>query len=277
MQIKRRQQGTTIFETLLALSLAAMLIVLGLRQYQSYQQTVEIARLKQNIDMIFQGMNEYYRANCFAQYNRTTNTYTFGILANGGNGQPNVNAVIPIDIVTALLGGPTGFKFMSEKWPLPSNLINTTVGQSGYIAQFNKYTYPAYVCISGTNITGPTASQGCTGTKQMGTVVVWKAQVSVRLRSTLDVNAYANMADATCLSSSSGSSVNTCQSASPGNYLVWERLPISANEGVKSSYSTLIPSVNAFTQSYRSPSITYLIGTQSTATGSEINYISCGY
>lgn len=277
MQMKRRQQGLSIWEALLAIAAGAMLIVIGLRQYQSYQQYAELERLKQNVDMIFQAMNAYYKANCFAQYNRTSNTYTFGLLMNGGSGQPNVNNTIPININSNLRGMPTGIKYMADVWPLPSNLINTTIGQNGYIAQFNKYTYPAFICIDGVNITGPSASQGCITSTQIGTVVVWKPQVSVRAQVAAKARAYANMAGANCLSNVSGQTVTSCATPTVGNYLVWERMPIVANEGVKSSYSSMIPSVNAFTRLYRSPGITYLIGTQSTAVGSNINYISCGY
>jgi type II secretory pathway pseudopilin PulG len=58
------QQGLTIIEILLVLVIASTLILMGLRQYQSYRFDADVAQLKYNVDTLFQSMLSYFRANC---------------------------------------------------------------------------------------------------------------------------------------------------------------------------------------------------------------------
>lgn len=275
MKIQRQQQGFTILETLLVSVIAGLLMIVGLRQYQSYQLNMEMERIKQNVDIVFQAMSAYYRANCFGSFNPVTQTYTYGLLNPGG--QPAAANSFSINVDTALRGTAGGPKYLMDSWPLPSNILDASIGQSGYIVQFNKYTYPAYVCTAGVNATGTAASQGCVSQARVGSVVIWRPQVAVLPRSatTAISTRYLNMLGANCRSGATGSIVNRCSAAINGNYIVFERHATNATHETVSSYSPTLPSVKAFTQQYRTQNLMYLIGTQSTAAGTNINYINC--
>ena len=58
-----QQKGVTLIEVMLVLAIASLLILLGIRQYQSYKGDINIKQFNYDIDKIFKAMKEFYSTN----------------------------------------------------------------------------------------------------------------------------------------------------------------------------------------------------------------------
>ena len=77
-------KGFTLLELVLVLLIAASIIFLGVERYQTYQRNKDIQALQQNINLIFQALNNYYHSNCKASQTFTVNISNLpvNVLAN---------------------------------------------------------------------------------------------------------------------------------------------------------------------------------------------------
>ena len=188
-------------------------------------------------------------------------------------------------------------------------------GYQGYVAQFNPYVSDRVVCTqpAGTaKVVNPTNTAQCTTATTMATVIMWKAQVAVLLgdpRIASDptlATSYLNLMGGDCLSDydAGTQTVTPCSQvtsgggtsgggtsgggtsgggSATGNYVVWERLPALASPKTQSSYWPTNPTVQQFTQMYRTYPMLYLLSPSSgssTSTGKipsgKPQYIYCG-
>jgi len=236
--MKRHNEGVTIFETLLALTIGMSILLIGLNLYQSFQKNSAIMQLNTNIDTLFQAAVNYYQANC----------------PKGGKLDPaNVTGTVKLLNITTDLITPG---YLVSTFPTPNPLVNASGPGSGYIVQFNEYTAPRYqqTCSNPPSCTVTTSTQ-------IGTAVIWKIQVAV-LMTTTDATLlqdYENYLIADCLSNNTGTggSVPLCKTNPTGNYLVFERLPSAATSSMtaqllnsQSSLWMTNPLLKQFNQQY---------------------------
>jgi prepilin-type N-terminal cleavage/methylation domain-containing protein len=251
---KRYQEGVTLLEVLLVLTIAASFAVLGLRQYQNFRLDADILELRKNVDTLFLSAANYYWANCSAGHQ-------LDIVHAPGTTKA-------INISTDLIQGG----YLSSSFPTSNALVNNTSTNGGYVVQFNKYTDVRYQSVCSN-------PPSCSSTVQtpIGTIILWRIQVSVLMQNTTTqklTNAK-NYLSANCLSTSSGTTVVPCTSAtSTGTYVVFERMP-SYPTSDWSSQSTFWPSnplVQQFDQMYTTNPITNLTTVDHTA---EYQYFYC--
>jgi type II secretory pathway pseudopilin PulG len=222
-----KAKGVTMFEMMLVLVIAGMIIALSISRYWLYERRNEMEQLTATVNTIFRALENYYQANCIQ--NRT---YSGTITTNGALDPSNTTAfpsgppVMPfsqlIDISTQLLSSTTAGYLTQPIIPL--DLVDTTVGYQGFIVQFNLATVTRESSNS-SNVPLP-----------IGTVYFWKPQVAVKMRDATNIAAYKNALAANCVSDldPSGKTVIPCESTDPtppltGAYLVWERLPMFAD------------------------------------------------
>ena len=226
MRVKKQsQRGVTILEILLVLSIGVILIMMSIRQYQALSVDNNIRQLKANVNTILQGMAAFYYVNCNGSYNPTTGVTTPGLLNPYSNNSTTYVVNVNSQLVTP------GFISTTYSTIVPFNaLVNTSNGgqPAGYVAQFNRVDQARNICTSGTNVVNGPNDPNCTSTAKTGISVLWLAQVAVELNSNIpssEYTTYKNLTDADCLSALNGTQVNACSQNTPGNYLVWERLP----------------------------------------------------
>lgn len=246
-------QGVTLLEILLVLAISSAIILFGIQQYTSYQSNIYQDQLRHNVDSLFQGLANYYRANCI-EYLSSSGRIKQGSLDPVSEKPPTPPWTpppwtYPIDIHDDLYevwtSGPTTPGFLS-RWPfLPNPLLKL----NHYVVQFN--------------LTEPSRSQGMSATSSPPLklpIYLLKAQVAVELsdKASQNANAYQQLLGADCLSDAStvtffGISrtiVTPCSESSGGNYLVWERLPSFASPNTTTDLWPAMPLVNQFLQMY---------------------------
>ncbi len=167
-----------------------------------------------------------------------------------------------------------GTKYFLRQAPTPNILLDATVGVNGYLVQFNPL-YPAstpttpgtmgsYSCWNyGTSSTTSYDTSNYNNTTQTcassaaqipsSQVILWQAQVAVKLPAGSDMVQMKNRLGADCISSpgASAGSVTPC-SANPtaGYYLVWDRMPSLASSQQTSGFWQGMQTVQQFTQQY---------------------------
>jgi Tfp pilus assembly protein PilE len=209
--LTKAQRGVTIFELILIICIAGIIIALSLNQYFVYEKQTEFDNLKANIDIIFRAMQNYHQANCqlLQDYSgNPTSSSTNGLL------DPSNTAAFPE-------GAPAAGK--SVKIDL-AGYLSRTINQVplidpsvGYVTQFNL-------------VTQSRTAESINGTKSIGTIYLWKAQVAVKILDVDRITEYKNILGADCISDLQSTIVTPCESSpSGGSYLVWERLPSFAS------------------------------------------------
>lgn len=241
----------TLIEVMLVIGIGASLLILGIRQYQVYRQDADVQQLKYNIDMIFQGLANFYYANC--GWGVTGATHSPGAPPTPGllspTHSPPPKNPYPIQIRQDLV--QTGF--LNAPLPL-SPLIdgsNPSNPYAGYIAQFNRYD---------TSRATPAA---------IGTVVMWQAQVAIKLKNERLAEQYKLLLQADCRATTPSA---LCRPTlpSPGPYLIWARMPAFATPTSESTYSFTNQVNKEFTEMYTTYSISNLTN------HSKQQYFLCG-
>lgn len=268
---RNKQQGVTLLETMLVLAIAATVVIMGLRMYQSFKLDQEIQQVKYNVDVIFQGLTNFYRANCiqYAQYKAAG--VTTGVLDPDSSTTPLTDPY-PIDIDKDL--NNTKSAVFIPQWPFnPNALVDSSAGNNGYITQFNRSTQNRTVRMD--TATPPT-------TNTVGTIYQWRAQVAVQISRPADAAMLRGVWDADCLSTASGKTVTPCSKSTTticpasGCYAVWERLPSFATPETMTDLWPSMPTLDQFTQMYTTYPILDLTGSGSMINPAINQYYLCG-
>lgn len=270
IRIKQSEKGVTLLEVLLVIVIAGMILILGLRQYQSLQTGNEARRIKYNVDAIFVAMSYYYKAECYGRGSGEDDSFKPGKL-NPDNSDYQEN--IDIDITDDLFEKG----YLRQALPLIP-LLDTSVGMNGFVAQFNMDdSRSRKICIEGNEAQGPSDSN-CDKSKEIGKIVTGVIQVSVKMKDQATANTYVKYLGGDCLSSPGGhGTVLPCKDSSgTGTYIVWERLPSFASPNAQGSNAAGNQVLNQFTRDYSTYPAGYLISNKGESPGGEQQYFLCG-
>lgn len=258
--MKKQTNGITLIEMLLVMVIAMSFIVLAIRQYQIWRHDADIRQLQYNVSTLFQAMNGFYKANCAPAE---------------GKLNPNQEASPPVVVNVA----DDLQDYMTA--PLPVSPLVNNADNNGYILQFNQYTQDRNACVEPNG-------KDCDKEQKIGEVVVWMSQVAVKLAPSISNNAtaaqaYLHLLNGDCLSKMDGNKVEPCPSEGglapiigPGEaYVVWQRAPSFTTSENKSSYWVTNPTLNQFTQQYRTYSDAYILNTKG-STPTKKQYFYCG-
>lgn len=276
--IRRKNKGVTLIEVLLVLAVAASILILSVKQYQSMSLDANVQQVQANVDTLFQSMSYYYKANCRGLY-RSDQTLIPGSL----NAFSNTTYPKTINIRTDLVTPGYLVTPLTSTTVLPLNpLVDASAGGTyGYVVQFNLTNSPGrYICISSSGSTGP-YTPGCLPANQnarIGAVWVWQAQVAVALTATSQAQAlmYLQLLNGDCLSTLQGSTVAPCDGSNQGNYVVWSRLPTMASPSSVSNFWQTNHVVTKFNEMYTTYPVTYLIERDGQTNNSYTQYFNCG-
>lgn len=273
--IKARQIGITLVEALLVIVIGAGILLLSLRQYESFRIDANVLQLQGNVDTLLQSLAQYYYANCYGVTDVTQSPALKPGTLNP-NHSPAPTDPFPIVIQDDLVA----HGYLTSPFPFNPIVDNgkpaTQFG--GYVAQFNLATQPRLTCIAGTNATGTTPASGCTATEQTGVINIWKPQVAVAIQGgATEAAIYANLLSADCTSSLSNGTVLPCSKNQPGNYLVWERLPSTPASRGNTSLWESKNVTNDFNLMYSTYSTVYLTTEKGiTSPQGQTQYFLCG-
>lgn len=268
MSFYKKQQGVTLIETVLGLVIIFALIALGIFQYQRYERDNEIREVLAQVDQLFQGLAQYYQANCRAY----------------STDNPNPNALPTTGTLSVTLSINTGANSLVSngyiaKWsPILNKLVDVTAGEKGYSAQLTgrssanrlpRSLFTNWVC------TNPATPSTCTTVvttfpTSIGTIYVWQSHIAMKLATDLDPTLYQKRLGATCTSTDA---VTSCASAVPGQYMVWESLPSSASPSTNSVLSSSMARLKAFTNMYYTDD---MYAASNSTWGSSTNNYLCG-
>ena len=277
MQTKfSKAAGYTLLEIILVLVIAASVIILGMRQYLQYKNSTDIDQVKYNINVLMQGINNFYRANCAA----------------GKPLDPATNNVTtyPIDISSLMA---QGYLTTNAQGQFVANnpIVDASQGKDGYFAQLNRTIIPRTIC------TATSGAGACTASTNGGNIVIWTAQVGVALTKPSLAPQYQTLLNAACTSSArGGNEIVDCSQAGAfqaqcvtlrsqgpvgnatanqngcppsggtyNNFLVWQQLPSFFSNQGQSPLWLSRSTVQQFTQQYTTAPITYLTGSTSAA------------
>lgn len=249
----KRQEGVTLIEVLLVLVISMGILYLSLQQYLSFRRDADITTVQYNVDLLFQSLAKYFRANC--RTNPSFNSYFPG-------------QSISVSMNTLVNGG-----YLTT--PIALNpLVDPSGPGKGYVMQFNQYQTGGNLPTR--TVTKSTLSGGTS--VSVGKIVIWRAQVSVNISPTYQTSTAApalkNSFSADCLSSLAGAIVTPCATAPTGSttYIAWERVPSLSSSQSNSTFWQSMPMLKLFTQMYTTDPI--LILTDQTQSGSQ--YYVCG-
>lgn len=264
----KRQAGITLVESMLVAVVSILLIGLSVRQYESYRQDAEVSQLTYNVDQVLQAAGYYYQANCRNQFNASTEKYITG----SGTLDPSNSPTNPFNIdVVSDLYTPGYLKASITRNPLvyyPGVSTNMDVILKPYRVQFNLTTPQQQRTVA--------LSDGTTA--NLGTIYVWRIQVSVLMKDSATAQAYYRVLKATCLSRLQGNIVLPCPAVptpptSLDTYMVFERLPSLTGSQNTSGLNITNARVNQFNQTQTTIPMLYLTGSSTASTAQ--NYL-CG-
>jgi len=170
------------------MAIGSSILVMGLKQYQTYKLDSDLRMVMYNVDSLFLAATLYYRANCGSQTTGAPGTAVPGALSPWRVPQPGQEVLL--NIQTDLLD--KGYL----KAPIANNrLINSSGAGGGYTVQYNLVSFPRMI----NSCTGT----GCTPVPtQIGTTWDWKIQVGVTLASSTIAQGAQYYLQASCLSTS---------------------------------------------------------------------------
>jgi prepilin-type N-terminal cleavage/methylation domain-containing protein len=250
-------KGMTLLEILLVITIGAGLLVASLRMAQQMSTDQGIQQIQTNVDVIFQGMTNYYRTQCYG----SGDTLATGLPTVIGTLNPKKNPVPanPMILDVTLDLANKGY-IEASKWPLPivSLLDNTSVNQT-YVVQFNQSPpmtpvqvnaciitdYSLKECVPALDAAGNASKLPSTGSN-ISQIIIWRAQVAVLAKDPTNAEVYKMVLGANCTSKLTGSSVNPCSMGTPGPYIVWEKLPSFASPNTRSSLWLSMPLLKQF-------------------------------
>lgn len=288
--------GATLLEIMLALSIAGLFLVMGIKMYQSLQNTFQLQALRYNADQLLEAASNYYKANCAAgSISSTPPVFLSPYPSNTGTVSypPATTSYFPVSISSKLLAD--GYL---ANW-YPSNpVVDASAGESGYVVQLNPIvstfslpvnacvvTVPGQPCLPITNANGSSPTQAYSGTPggtipmTQALVVSWVVQVAVKVTPQSKIGAYAALTGADCMSdTSSAGTVDPCVVGNSSHqYLVWVRIP-SAALNKQSVFSASMPLLKQFNQLYsQDPNYQFNSGLSATTSPAQAPvYYLCG-
>lgn len=224
------QRGITLFELIIVLVIATSIILMGFQRYQMWKIEQNFLVLKYNVNVLFQGLKQYYQANCDDQ----TTGYDIvkaGALSPSTLTDPLEPQVIAIDDIAKTLSA----------WPRPTYIVDASVN-SGYDAQFNPFTTAerkAYACsYFGSS---PPQCEVPPSVINNTNIILWQAQVVVKMRDPSTTMAYLGTVGADCaVNTFNPGDVIDCSKGiasmdEDAQYLVWQRLPSFTVTDMRSS------------------------------------------
>ncbi len=257
MRHRLSQQGLSLLETMLVLAIAALLVVLSIRQYQAWQADLAVEQVKANVNAIFNAMTYYYRAQCRGAYDPGA-TNTFMVNGHTYNPYPQVNP------------GTLNPFYANEQ---TKNILNDLMS-SGYLtAPFSlsavspvvdTSTYEAVFYFLGTLRRYESTANG--NAVMIGDVYQPVMEVGVQLKATQPAvqQAYLRLLNATCLTSQFPAICPTSGTGS-GSYVVWVKSP-------SDTMGTYDPELAQFNQLYNTYPLMYLTGTANSTSAPPIEY-----
>jgi type II secretory pathway pseudopilin PulG len=234
-----KEQGITLLEIMLVLAIAASFLMVGLRQYQLLQKDQDAQEVRYNVDRLFQALSHFYRVNCRIPSGGSASSSSYGMLDPSHNPVPTNPFVVTI---TSMLSTPG---YLAD-WPFPDNSIASS---SQYVTQFSRSTSTRYIYTYSPQqgITTPSTPQPIA---KANSVIQWRAQVALDMKTPALAQLYKGVLNADCISTTSGSGVLPCPGDALGTWLVWERLPSFASPELTSSLWVSLPVLNQFNNQY---------------------------
>ncbi len=241
---------------MLVLMLAAVVLMLSIRQFNSYKRDNEVRQIQASVDQLFQGLAMYYQANC-----RNPSDSLGNPVLSGSYGTLDPSHIPPPSSPYTLLTVAVGNNslvdsgYLSQWKPLSNSLVDASYGDNGFSVQFNNVSAATpsrtpdatfYAWVGGDSTNANTATR-VTFSSSVGTIYIWQSHIAMKLASTLDPAVYKGRLGATC---SSSSATTPCLSATPGSFIIWESLPSTASRSSTSSLAPFMPTVKAFTNLY---------------------------
>ncbi|OGT36830.1 MAG: hypothetical protein A3F11_08590 [Gammaproteobacteria bacterium RIFCSPHIGHO2_12_FULL_37_14] len=253
MQSGKRESGITLLEMMLVLAIAAVLILMGLRQYRVLRTDTDVQQVRYNVDTLFQAAARYYEVNCSMKTDASGNSvpgelnpakWTDLTLPYGGSA---------INVISLLRSEG----FLTEI--LPSSPIVSA--SSPYIVQFVPHTVDRSL-------------NSADGPKKIGTILIWNIQVIVTLRDASQANFYLRLLRGDCLGPANPSSSCGSTTMGTGSNIIFERLPSFASAQNETSYWPINPLVKQFKQMYTTYPTQYLLNSGGTTPSGE-QYFLC--
>jgi type II secretory pathway pseudopilin PulG len=282
--MKKNLIGLTLIETMLVLSIAAFLILLGMRQYQQYRIDASFVQVKKNVDVLFQALGQYYQANCrnvsdeaISSLTGKPATSTKGDLAPGGN--------LNVDYTLTNKAYLIDIQQMVQNHYLPPNwqTITPIVDTDSYVANFifmlgtkqmyacwNYYTTSSTVQCN-TALYFPSSTDVGPTDIQPDQVAFWLVQVSAHVYNDTDGSktlAYLGPTGANCASGSP----DTCDGSTTPSYLIWQQLPTKSGSKINSDLWVSQQQEAMFNQQYTHDVMYEFANPNYAPTGSNIDY-----
>ncbi len=231
----KNQKGITLLEFMLVMAIGTSMILLSLKMYESYKLEQSFDTLQGNVDILFQALGKYYKANCA------------GTTFNTVGASP-----VPVSIATLQSGG-----YLDMTGWIPSNSLVNNTGLNGplsaFVLQFNPLPAVSVNTIACTSGSATPCSnyvvQALPAGQSAG--VVWVAQVAVQLANTANITTYMGRMGAQCVSTFSATTVTPCTSTPTAlDTLVWERLPSFVSPQATSILWPMMPMLKQFQLQY---------------------------
>lgn len=226
--MNKKLQGVTLLEGMLAFAIASTIVLLGIRQYSQFKFSRDAFALKYSVDVLFQGMRNYYYANCAESSDVDMTLHTLAPSRSPSN-------PLPINIQSTLTN------YLDPNWRPSATLVDRTFAGTGYEAQFNNFT-PSTIknenfCYyyPGTAQTSPICSSMPNTSAKL---FLWIAQVVVKIKDTKTTLALKGLTNADCaLASYAPNTIVNCSTGATSGtpaYLVWQHLPSFASPAMSS-------------------------------------------
>lgn len=239
-----KQYGLTMLEVLLVLAIAGVLLVAGFRQFQSFRADADVTQVRANVDAYLQAAALYYTANCTNPWDPIAKNYITN--ASTGTLDPTHTPAPPDSGDSYKDEEGTAMKDILEQNYIGHELPASPIAED-YVVQFNRSDADREITISsGAN-------------KKIGTTVIWRIQVAVKLKNPSKANIYLLLLRGDCLTNNAN---DTCPNT--GNqYVVFERLPSfpTLTGEAMSNYWMTMPLLKQFNQLYSIYPAMYLVDT----------------
>ncbi len=264
-----KTRGITLLETMLVLAIASTMLVMGIKVYSQFQFQANEQKVLANVSRLLLGLEGFYDANCRQALDSDSTPLSEGQL------DPIVTdaSTVVLDINADLL--TPGF-VSSTEWRPNNPLVDNTGPSKGYYVQYNRVqsggqdpVMSVYACTGPKDSSGGSACDTTSGTVlatnfQQSRVVIWVAQVAVKLSSSLTSAQWTqikNDLSANCISTLSGESVAACIPTPTANgYLVWTKMPSGYHPDITSDNWTAMPYVKQFNMQYTNDGMATLSG-----------------